>query len=277
VWEWMTFISTPQQPLNNITLKTNMQRIYKCLIADDSPIDRDVVEMYVSKIETLEIEALCSNGLEAATVLQQTEIDIVFSDIDMPDLSGIGLKQSLQKPPVFIFISSYAEHAAESYNLDVIDFIVKPVSLARLMKATSKAIEYIELKNKNKERNKTNILSEEIVPPNTTDSFFIKENNEYIKINNFDVIFIESMGGYSKFFTTSNKKHIALVSLKNIEEQLTSPNFIRIHKQYIINSQHIISLSADGEILLTNDNKVAIGQAYKAGLMEVINKKVLLR
>jgi two-component system, LytTR family, response regulator len=254
-----------------------MQRIYKCLVADDSPIDRDVVEMYVRKIENLQIEAVCSNGLEAAAVLQQTEIDIVFSDIDMPDLSGLELKRSLQKPPVFIFISSYAEHAAESYNIDVIDFIVKPVSLARLMKATNKAVEYIELKRKDNDETKTSLLSEEIAPPDTTDSFFIKENNEYIKINNADVIFIESMGSYSKFFTTSNKKHIALISLKNIEEQLISPNFIRVHKQYIINLQHIISLSADGEILLTNDNKVAIGQAYKAGLMEVVNKKVLLR
>jgi two-component system, LytTR family, response regulator len=254
-----------------------MQRIYKCLIADDSPIDRDVVEMYVSKIENLQIEAICTNGLEAAAVLQQTEIDIVFSDIDMPDLSGLELKQSLQKPPVFIFISSYSEHAAESYNIDVIDFIVKPVSLARLMKATNKAIEYIELKKKDNEETKTSLLSEEIAPPNTTDSFFIKENNEHIKINNADVIFIESMGGYSKFFTTNNKKHISLVSLKSIEEQLAYPNFMRVHKQYIINLQHIVSLSADGEILLANDNKVPIGQAYKAGLMEVINKKVLLR
>ncbi len=254
-----------------------MQRIYKCLIADDSPIDRDVVEMYVSKIENLQIEAVCSNGLEAAAVLQQKEIDIVFSDIDMPDLSGLELKQSLQKPPVFIFISSYAEHAAESYNIDVIDFIVKPASLARLMKATNKAVEYIELKKKDNDETKTSLLSEEIAPLNITDSFFIKDSNEYIKLEKGDIIFIESMGSYSKFFTTGDKKHIALISLKNIEEQLAYPNFVRVHKQYIINLQHIVSLSPDGEILLTNDNKVAIGQAYKAALMEVINRKILLR
>ena len=254
-----------------------MQTMYKCLIADDSPIDRDVVEMYVGKMENLQIVALCTNGLEAATVLQNNEIDIVFSDIDMPDLSGLELKQSLQKPPVFIFISSYAEHAAESYNLDVIDFIVKPVSLARLIKATNKAIEYIELKKNEYNKNETNIVSQEIVPPNTTDSFFIKESNEYIKINNADVVFIESMCSYSKFYTTKHKKHITLISLKNIEEQLASPNFMRVHKQYIINLQHIISISVEGEVILTDGNKLPVGQAYKAALMEVINKKVLLR
>jgi two-component system, LytTR family, response regulator len=254
-----------------------MQKIYKCLIADDSPIDRDVVEMYISKIENLQIEAICENGLEAATVLQQKQIDIVFSDIDMPDLSGLELKQSLQNPAVFIFISSYAEHAAESYNLDVIDFIVKPVSLARLMKAANKAIEYIELKKAETGRIETTVLSNEVLPPNTSDSFFIKESQAYIKLANADVIFIESMGSFSKFYTTQHKKHITLVSLKNIEEQLTSPNFIRVHKQYIINLQHIISLSSDGDMILTNDNKVAIGQAYKAALMEVITKKTLLR
>jgi YesN/AraC family two-component response regulator len=122
-----------------------MQPAYKCLIAEDNLLDRDGIALHLSKIDNLSIEAVCSNGLEAAAILQQKEIDIVFSDIDMPGLSGIALIQSLKQPPVFIFISAYPEYAAESYNLDVIDFIVKPVGSNRLMKAVNKAIEYIEL------------------------------------------------------------------------------------------------------------------------------------
>jgi len=151
---------------------------YKCLIADDSILDRDAIEMYLSKIETLTIEAVCSSGLEAAALLQQKDIDIVFSDIDMPGLSGIELIQSLKKAPVFIFVSSYSEHAAESYSLDVIDFIVKPVTLVRLAKATSKAIEYIELKKKlSADKNPIPVDPQSLVT-NAGDHFFIKENSD---------------------------------------------------------------------------------------------------
>jgi len=250
-----------------------MPPVYKCLIADDNILDRDAVEMYLGKIDSLIIEAVCSNGLEAATVLQQKEIDIVFSDIDMPDLSGLELIQSLQKAPVFIFISSYAEHAAESYSLDVIDFIVKPVTLARLIKATNKAIEYIELKKNAGEHAQNNTAA----PAGTNDHFFIKENNGYTRINTADLIFIESMGNFSRLQTLKQKKHIALISLKNIEEQLPAGQFMRIHKQFIVNLEHIIALNADGEVQLTEGQTIPIGAAYRAALLEIINKKLFLR
>jgi two-component system, LytTR family, response regulator len=247
-----------------------MQRIYKCLITDDSPIDRDVVEMYVSKIENLQIEAVCSDGLEAAAVLQQKEIDIVFSDIDMPDLSGLELKQSLQNPPVFIFISSYAEYAAESYNLDVIDFITKPVSFARLVKATNKAIEYIELKKK------TTFEKIENVAEIKNETIFVKDNDGFTQIKLSEIIYIESMGNFSKI-CTKLKTHITLVSLKNIEEQLPNERFIRVHKQYIIHLPHIISITASAEITLINNHIIPLGNTYKLVLMEAIQQKTINR
>jgi two-component system LytT family response regulator len=250
-----------------------MQKIYKCLIVDDSPIDRDVVEMYVSKIDSLQIEAICENGLEAAEVIKQKEIDIVFSDIDMPDLSGLELKQSLQQAPVFIFISSFAEYAVESYNLDVIDFIVKPVSLARLMKATNKAIEYIELKK----NSTTDSVDDLPIPVNTSDYFFIKENNGYNKINTADLFFVESMGNFSRLQMPEQKKHVTLISLKNMEDQLPTEKFIRVHKQFIINLQHILALTTEGDIKLTEGYVIPIGAAYKTALMDLINKKTFSR
>src|SRR5689334_14294626 len=119
------------QSIETLIFET-MGDVYKCLIAEDSVLDRDAIQMFLSKIDNLSIEAVCSSGLEALNILQQKEIDIVLTDIHMPGLSGIELVQSLAKPPVFIFISSFSEHAAESYNLDIIDFIVKPVTLVRL-------------------------------------------------------------------------------------------------------------------------------------------------
>ncbi|MCY7293786.1 MAG: LytTR family DNA-binding domain-containing protein [Ferruginibacter sp.] len=257
---------------------------YKCLIAEDNLLDRDVLEMYISKIPSLKIEAVCNDGLEAAAALQKQKIDIVFSDIDMPNLTGMELLQSLKQAPVFVFISSYAEHAAESYSLDVIDFIVKPVTLARLMKAANKAIEYIELKKKIEPTlPNSNLSGEQNVEKKALDTlhfndhFFIKENYDYIKIAHEDVLYIESMGNFSRLNTIKNKKHITLVSLKSIEAHLAPQNFMRVHKQYIINLKHIVSLSSNGEVILSGGHAVPLSINHKADLMEIINKKILVR
>jgi len=254
---------------------------YKCLIADDNMLDRDVVEMNLSKIDNVTIEAVCSNGLEASTILIEKEIDIVFTDIDMPDMNGMELLQSLKQPPVFIFISSYGEYAAESYNMDVIDFIVKPVKLPRLVKAVNKAIEYIELKKKlgNAEKNDKVILlnDEGLNDGGIKDHFFIKENYDYIKVENKEVVYIESMGNFSRLYTTENKKYITLVGLKNVEAQLPTEDFIRVHKQFIININHLISLSNNNEIILKGNVIIPLSTVYKSAFMEIINKKMLLR
>lgn len=255
--------------------------IYKCLVVDDNIIDRDVVEMNLSKIDSLLIVGKCCNGLEAAAILLEKEIDIIFSDIDMPDLNGMDLLKSLKTPPVFIFISSYPEHAAESYNHDVIDFIVKPVKLSRIVKAVNKAIEYIEIK-KNIANNKQhrNIISfDNSLQEKTTlkDHFYIKENHDYIKIANKDVLYIESMGNFSRLFTVDNKKYITLVGLKNVELQLPLEDFMRVHKQFIINLNHITSISTSGDILLKANGVIPLSSFYKSALMEIVNKRMLLR
>jgi two-component system, LytTR family, response regulator len=257
-----------------------MSNTYKCLIAEDNLLDRDAIEMFLSKIDKLELVAVCSDGLEAIQVLQQKKIDIVFTDIDMPGLSGIELIQQMPHPPVFIFISSFSEYAAESYNLDVIDFVVKPASLSRLEKATHKAIEYIELK-KRVENAGTEIsggvFGTNVLAVDTSDHFFIKENFDYTRIDIASLLFIESMGNFSKLQTQQQKKHITLVSLKNMESQLPSHIFKRVHKQYIINMQHIVSISSEGVVMLSGGYQVPLGDIYKASLLEMINKKVLVR
>ena len=121
---------------------------YKCIIVEDNILERDALELKLKKIENLSIQAVLADGLEAVSVLKTQPVDIVFSDIDMPDLSGIELLKSLKHPPVFIFISAHSHHAAESFELDVIDYIVKPVKMERLIKAVDKAIEYIHTKSK---------------------------------------------------------------------------------------------------------------------------------
>ncbi len=244
---------------------------YDCIIADDMMLDRDVMEMFVSKIDSLSLKAICNDGLELVNALKKQHVDIVFSDIDMPELSGTEVIQSIENPPVFIFISAHPEHAAESYNLDIVDFIVKPVTLARLMKSVEKAIAYIRIKNE------LPSAKERTLPPAADDSFFIREELHYVQVNYADVLFVESMGNFSRLQTVQGKRHVTLVSLKQIEEQLSAAGFMRVHKQFIVNLKHVQSISGEGEILLKNEMTIPAGAVYKAALMEEVAKKTLSR
>ncbi|MFD0940916.1 LytR/AlgR family response regulator transcription factor [Pedobacter boryungensis] len=241
---------------------------YSCLIVDDNEIERDAIEMYLRKVNQLDIKAVCSNGVEAAEVLANEPIDIVFSDIDMPELSGMGLLKSIKSPPVFIFITSFTEYAAESFNLDALDFIVKPATFERLLKASTKAIEYLDLKKK------VSLNSNPPPAEDTDDHFFIKETKGFTRLNYNDVIYIESMGDFSKIYT-ANDKHVTLVNLKSLERQLPA-FFIRVHKQYIINLNQIATITQN-EIVLNHNNTVPVSLINRQELVEKIANKTISR
>ncbi|GGH01896.1 MULTISPECIES: LytR/AlgR family response regulator transcription factor [Pedobacter] len=246
---------------------------YNCLIVDDNEIERDAIEMHLKKIPSLNIIATCSNGIEAAQILTTTAVDIVYSDIDMPELSGLDLLKSIKKQPLFIFITSFSEYAAESFNLDALDFIVKPATFERILKATNKAIEYIELR-----KLIDKLPVEDLNPGNKKDDdyFFFRETKGITKLKYSDVIYIESMGDFSKLFTHSDK-HVILVSLKNLEKQLPSKIFSRVHKQYIININHIVTLT-NHEVHLAHNFLVPISASNRQELLEKsIDKKILSR
>jgi two-component system LytT family response regulator len=260
--------------------KNPSESMYKCVVIDDSMIERDLLLMHLSKLKNIKIVAECADGLSALEVLKEQKVDIVFSDIDMPELTGLGLLKSLKNPPVFIFISSYSEYAVESFNLDVIDYIVKPASFERLLKAANKAIEYIELKKKNAPANQVpeNNISEPFVRTiDAEEYFFIKETSGHTKLQMADVLFVESMGDFSRFHTIKGQKHVVLINLKNIEKQLPTNMFKRVHKQYIINLQHIVSVAA-AEIMLTNQHTIPLSNAYKQELLETaVDNRTLKR
>ncbi|MCX2429469.1 MULTISPECIES: LytR/AlgR family response regulator transcription factor [unclassified Pedobacter] len=245
---------------------------YKCLVVDDHEIERDALEMHLRKISQLEILAVCKDGMEAAGILSQTSIDIVFSDIDMPELSGIGLLKSIKKQPLFIFITAHGQYAAESYEVDAIDFVVKPATFERVLKAANKAIEYLELKKQVSHVNE-NVYN---APANQDDHFFFKETKGITKLKYDEVIYMESMGDFSKIFT-KNEMHVILVSLKNLEKQLPEHYFARVHKQFMINKNHIITLT-NHEVHLTHDFVVPISAANRQHLLEnAIDQKILSR
>lgn len=241
---------------------------YTCLIVDDNEIERDAIEMQLRKINLLKINSICSSGVEAAAVLTNEHIDVVFSDIDMPELSGMGLLRSMKNPPVFIFITSHSHYAAESFDFDALDFIVKPATFERLLKATTKAIEYLDLKKIASANTNPYPISE------IEDHFFIKETKGFTRLGYDEVIYIESMGDFSKIYTTNNK-HITLVNLKNLERQLPI-SFLRVHKQYIINLNQIVTI-ANAEIILNNNYTVPISLANRQELMEKVASKTIFR
>lgn len=243
--------------------------VFKCLIVDDNEIERDAIEMYLRRIPKLEILAICTSAIESVKVLQNQHIDIVFSDIDMPELSGMELLKSLKNPPIFIFITSFSEYATEGFNLDVLDFVVKPATFDRLLKASNKAIDYLELKKI--VANSTDVRHNEI---DTDDYFYIKETKGFTRLNYVDVVYIESMGDFSKIYTSTNM-HITLVNLKNLERQLPSI-FARVHKQFIINLNQIATVS-NAEIYLNHNYIVPISLLNKHNLMEQISKKAITR
>lgn len=246
-----------------------MHPMYQCLIIDDHLIERDLLSAYVAKVSSLQLVATCSNGVEALAILQNNTIDIVFSDIDMPELSGIDLVKSLKHPPVFLFISSYPEYAAEGYNLDIIDFVVKPITFSRFIKAVNKAIDYIELKNTH--------------PKNTTadlqlaDAFFlIKDQKGITKVAIQNVLYIESMGDFSKIHLKDQTSLLMLVGLKNAEIQLKDKQFIRVHKQYLVNTLHIEQILGN-DIVLSNHTTIPLSNAYKPILEAAFIQQSLLK
>lgn len=244
--------------------------MYQCIIADDHLVERALLTSYIKKIPSLNLVAECKTGLEVLAVLKEQSIDIVFSDVDMPDLTGIELVKTLKNPPVFVFISSFPEYAAEGFNLDIIDFAVKPISFDRFVKAVNKSIEYIELK-KSATHSTASIQHE-----SKEDYFFIKDNKGVTKVETHNVLYIESMGDFSKIYTQDQKTMVMLVGLKNAEMQLQSKRFIRVHKQYLVNAEHIVQVLAN-EIILTNKVVIPLSNAYKQLLNETVIDKLLLK
>jgi len=240
---------------------------YNCIIIDDNEIEGDLAEIYLKKIGSLEIKAVCRNSFEALKILSEEKIDIVFSDIDMPDISGIELFKNIKNPPVFIFITSHLEHAVESFELDALDFIPKPLNIERLLKSVNKAVDYLDLKLKTSTIAIENPASEDGI-------FFIKETKGYTRLNYDEIVYIESLGDFSKLFTP-NGVHITLINLKNLEHQL--PNYyFRVHKQYIVNFNKIVSINQH-EIILENDFKVPLSPSYREQILSLINNKTLVR
>lgn len=247
---------------------------YTCIVADDDDIEREALLALLKKIPAISVLASCESALEVIDILRTQKPDIVFSDIDMPDLTGMELLKSLQNPPAFVFITSYADYAAESYELDAVDYIVKPVTLARLTRSVNKTIEYLELRQQSALQPATETAPS---PGIGADFFYIKENRGYTRILHSQVAYIESMGDFCKIYTIEGKTHMVLVNMKNLEAQLPEDVFIRVHKQFMINLGYVCLIDSE-YVEQTGNHKVPYNPAYKQKLLDkTVNTKLITR
>lgn len=208
---------------------------YRCLIVDDEPPARKLLADYVSKTPNLELAGVCSNGQEAFKFLREFAVDILLLDIRMPLMTGMDLLNELPDKPLTIFVTAYEEYAVKGYELDVIDYLVKPVSFERFKKAIEKAVEY---------------LSVQVSPVESTekrDYFFIKTDTRIVKFLFSEIQAIEAQREYIKIITPT-RKVMSLVSLTSIANALPA-DFVRIHRSYIINMRHIDEVQAQDVVI----------------------------
>lgn len=244
-----------------------MSNILKILIVDDEFHARKLLSEYVSKLPFLELAGMCSNVFEAMNFLQKEKIDILLLDIQMPEITGLEFARSLKNPPAVIFTTAYSEYAVESYELNVLDYLLKPIAFPRFLQAINKVVE-------RKEGLTTTVSAptREPKPAENTEengSIIIKSGPKLFKINYADLIYIEGQREYVTFHTTK-QRIVTLYSLKDLEEKLPSNQFVRIHKSYIVSLKHIDSV--EKKTVQIAVKTLPIGDSYKDNFMELFEK-----
>lgn len=232
----------------------------KCIIIDDEPLALELLEDFISKISFLELVASCSNGFEATAVLQDHKIDLIFTDIEMPDFSGIDIIKSLDNKPMFVFTTAYSHYAVEGFNLHAIDYLVKPIPFHRFLKAVTRAQNALNLKQEE--------LSSHVNEESTSKFIFVKSEYENLKVNLEEIKYIEGLKDYIKIYTNAEKPILTLCSLKKIEDKLRQTNFIRVHKSFIVSLKHIHSVQRNRIII--DKKRIPIGLNYKDDFIKKI-------
>ncbi len=233
----------------------------KCLLVDDEPLALRVLENHIEKIHWLDIAGTCQNPVDAYDILQSKKIDLLFLDIQMPELSGLDFLRTLTHPPQVIFTTAYRQFAADAYDLDGLDYLIKPIALPRFIRAVNK---YLERTGAEK------VLP--VIPVNQLErrSFFIKKGQEMIRIYIDEILYFESLKDYLQIILT-DQKFIYKAKISDMEEELLDDQFLRIHKSYLVNTSKIRSFSPT-EITIEGF-RLPIGRSYK----NLVQKKLGIR
>ena len=229
--------------------------VVNCLIADDEPIAREIIQNYCAHLPELKVIASCSNALEAKAAMQQHKVDILFLDINMPVLDGISFLKTIQHKPQVIFTTAYKEYALNAFDLAAVDYLLKPFSLDRFIVAVDKALERL---NKN--------TSTAFVAEEKKDEFiFIKTDGKIYRVLFNDIAYAEASGNYTKI-ATAQQTFLPAITFSGFEQQLPSLLFIRVHRSFIINKMHITHI--EGNRVFINNIEIPIGINYKEAFLK---------
>jgi DNA-binding LytR/AlgR family response regulator len=233
-----------------------------CILIDDEPLARKGLREYIQDVDFLNLVAEFDNPLKATDLLSKDEVDLVFLDIHMPKITGLDFLRSLQHPPQVIFTTAYPQYAVEGFDLNVLDYLVKPISFDRFLKAVLKAKEAVGRKA--------------ISQPSQTkeDYVFIKSDNKLVKIFYHDILFVEALQNYVTIHT-SNKKYITYLTFKSMEESLPADQFIRVHKSFLVSASKIESI--EGNIVRIGSHEIPISRTIKEEVLEKLLKGRFLK
>jgi two-component system LytT family response regulator len=227
-----------------------MRNKLKCVVVDDEPMAREIIETYIAKTPNLELVASCKNAAEVILFAQENEVDLFFLDINMPEISGLSLAKIIHKKAQIIFTTAYRKYAIDGFNLNVVDYLLKPIGFDRFLQAVQKVL-----------------VSE--VAENNNDFMFVRSDRKMVKIDFNAILYIESLSDYLKIFT-KEKTIVIRETISSLEEKLPSKKFIRIHRSFIVSFKSISSYT--NEFIEVNQKALPISRSYKESVLQKLAK-----
>lgn len=240
----------------------------KCIAIDDEPLALTQLTGYISRVPFLQQVKACQDAFDAMEVLAAEEIDLIFVDINMPDLNGLDFVRSLVVRPLIIFTTAYSEYAIEGFKVDAIDYLLKPFSFQDFLKASDKARRQLEYQSNSSTESEANVFNDD-------GSLFVKADYKIVRININDIKYVECMSEYVRIFIEGEDKPVmTLLSMRKLEERLPTNQFMRVHRSYIVNLRKIAEISRL-RIIFDGSTYIPIGENYKDKFTEYINKMCL--
>jgi DNA-binding LytR/AlgR family response regulator len=236
----------------------------KCIAIDDEPLALKQINSYIEKTPFLEVVALCHNAFDAMKFLANNEVDLMFVDINMPDLNGMDFVKSLTQKPQIIFTTAYSEYAIEGFEVDALDYILKPISYSSFLKSANKANSWFELNHKQTESIQT-----------TQDSLFVKSEHKMVRIFLSEIKYIESSNEYIQIHLVNDEPVTTLIRLKVMEEQLPKDKFMRVHRSFIVNLDRIKVIERN-RIVFDHNVYIPVGEQYKESFQAFVDRTFIV-
>ncbi|MCR8560534.1 LytTR family DNA-binding domain-containing protein [Mucilaginibacter sp. BJC16-A38] len=231
-----------------------------CVIIDDEPLAREGLASYVREVDFLHLTATCENPIDLVKLIDENKVDLIFLDIQMPKMNGIDFLKIVKNPPMVVITTAYPSYALEGFQLNVLDYLLKPITFDRFFKSANKAKDYQRLLNISASAG----LQQ---PEPVADYFFIKCGNKYEKIYFEEILYVEGMQNYVTIFTIKGK-YVTLLNLKNLEENLDSKSFIRVHKSYIVSTGKIDGI--EGNEICMQSHHIPISRNYREQVIQQV-------